>query len=41
MFEFFLSKLPWTDVTDVSDVTETRTKTMLARDILKWATKNG
>jgi hypothetical protein len=53
MFEFFLSKLSltyvtdMTDVTDVTDVTnetdvtETRTKTILTTVSLKWASKNG
>jgi hypothetical protein len=35
MFEFFLSKL------SLTDVTETRTKTILATVIVKWASKNG
>jgi hypothetical protein len=44
MFEFFLSKLFLTDltaVTDVIDVTETRTNTILAAVIGKWVSKNG
>jgi hypothetical protein len=36
MFEFFLSKF---SLTDVTDVTETRTKTILATVIVKWASK--
>jgi hypothetical protein len=38
MFDFFLSTL---SLTDVTDVTETRTKTILATVIVKWASKNG
>jgi hypothetical protein len=38
MFEFFLSKL---SLADGTDVTETRTKTILATVILNMTSKNG